>query len=421
MRILGILRTGLFWVGATTALACDGSSWGSGSGSEGGAKDTGGEESTEASACIEGRVDVEPSSAWVPNRPVWVDAESFHVAHLRWDVGIIHDIVSRETGRVVRSQIYEVHSPPIDGLDAVGASPEGDMAFAFRYTTDGVIRQEVLSVSGGESKIWPAPWERPYYAWGLGWDGEGFTASLLNGGWATARFSAKGDLRAGVEVFAKSAPAKYGYFDTETDSQSGTTVFLGAGAPGVVLVGRRGRDSNLTSPANSWYFEGYNSSSPSGEVAVALNGPKALLAWGDGAEGRLMVREVSLETGESIAQWIVITESIFGEVAATWAADRWVIVGQNRKGLTLAEIRDNQIQQRTLLRHQPPCLRTDTCVDSTTRDWYVRRLAVIADGSTAWAGFVDMSTQRFNGIRTLLSYRIIPLRDGCNYKTLASE
>jgi hypothetical protein len=415
-------------VGTMAVLACDGGSGATAARPEGGAKDADGEgaakdaygaESTQPSACLEGRVELQEAPAWLPNRPLWMDAQSFHLAHLDRELGIMHHVLSRETGRVLSSQSYQVHSPQIDGLDSVAGSPQGDVAFAYRYTSDGTIRQEVLSVSGGDSTTWTAPWQYPRRAWGLGWDGEGFTASLLGSDWATARFSAKGELLADVETFAPSASTSYGYFDTETDSQTGTTVFLGAGSSGVVLVGRRGRDTNLTSPAASWDFEGSSESSFSGEVAVALNGPRALLAWVDVSEG-LMVREVSLDTGESTAQWMV-PNSGFKNVAAAWAGDRWVIVGQHYTGLVLAEIRDNQIQQRTLLRHEPPCLKTKTCADSSEITWYVRRLTVVADGKSAWAGFVDVGTQRVEGNRTLLNYRIIPLRDECNYRTLASE
>jgi hypothetical protein len=428
MSVSGILRTQLLLVGAMAVFACDGGSGGTAARPEGGVKDADGEggmrdaygaESAQPSACIEGRVELQESPDRLPNRPLWIDAQGFHLAHVDGQLGIVHHVLSRETGRVLSSQSYQVHSPQIDGLDSVAASPQGDVAFAYRYTVDGDIQQGVLSVSTGDSTTWTAPWQYPRLAWGLGWDGEGFTASLLGSDWATARFSAKGELLADVEMFAPSAPTKYGYFDTETDSQTGTTVFLGAGSPGVVLVGRRGRDTNLTSPAASWHFEGSSQNSSSGEVAVALNGPRVLLAWVDVLED-VMVREVSLDTGESTAQWIVPNIG-FKNVAAAWAGDRWVIVGQHYTGLVLAEIRDNQIQQRTLLRHEPPCLKTSTCVDSTTMTWYVRRLTVVADGKSAWAGFVDMGTQRVEGNRTLLNYRIIPLRDECNYKTLASE
>jgi hypothetical protein len=64
------------------------------------------------------------------------------------------------------------------------------------------------------------------------------------------------------------------------------------------MVGRRGWDANLTSPAAFWRFTGADPYSSAWGLAVALNGTSALVAWVDDTEG-IFVREVSLDTGES--------------------------------------------------------------------------------------------------------------------------
>lgn len=426
------------------ALACDGRSSLSGARPEAGVAEAGlSQPSTDASqpstgtpqsyGCVEARVEVEYDFSWepwLPNRPLWMDAQGLHLAHVARDIGIRHHVFSKETGQEIRSQDHGVYPGQLTqdvgdiyGLAAVAASPQGDLAFAFRYTENKVVQQRVLSVSGGSSTVWTPPWQAPLVAFGLAWDGEGFTASLSvsisssNSQWAVSRFSSEGKILSDVAVLA-STP-KHDCTDSETDSKDGTTAFVGADNRQAFMAWRRGRDLSVA-PPRAPLFAG------TCDVDIALHGATALSAWSANVFS-VAVQEVSLDSGKESGIWSIDTgenpgmyQHRYADQAVAYVGDRWVIVGTHAKGAFLAEIRNRELQQRVLIRHEPACLQDNTC-ESGEESASLGRFSIITDGTSAWAGFLDGSAPRVIGERTLKTYRIVPLHDDCTYKTLASE
>ena len=374
--------------------------------------------------CREIRVEGEFSKSWLPPRPFSLDATNIYVTYYDRYLGIVWQTFSRETGQQIAVGSYGVCpanlNPIYCGLDAVARNPQGDIAVAFGYMDSGIRHDSVLSISGGSASqdVWTPPWATPWGVWGLGWDGEGFTASLLDfdARWAAARFSPKGEMLTDMEIFGQGSTS-FGYYDTETDSQSGTTVFAGGGLPGVVVVGRRGRDTSLTGAA-PWRFS--TSEWTSGwATAVALSEDTVLVVC---EEAETLVREISLETGELLRSWTFPTEwdiVAYKLLAAARAGNRWIIVGSDGLGLVLAEIRDNTLQQRRILRHAPAaCIETKTCDQGTEYEWDGRQLSLAVDGDSVWAGIIDLSTRRYDNGRTLFPYRMLPLAEGCEYESL---
>jgi hypothetical protein len=345
--------------------------------------------------------------------------------------GIVRETLSPETGQAVASQADQVFPTDLSptysatGVGPVVTSPNDDTAILFRWMTDGNYFQKILLASGGTNTIWQQPWIGQYNTFGLGWDGEGFTAALLdgNGLWGTARFTPYGEILADATQFGE-AVVNYGEYDVETDPASGTTVFVGAGGLGVVVSGRYGRDTSLTAPSTYWLVNSGPKARGAWTPAVALHGDTALIAWSD-LEYGIFAREVSLPSGQaSDPPWIVTTDAnnLFGQVATTRVADHWVVVGQDYRGLVLAEIVPAGVKQRRLLSHAPAaCAATNSCPsNSSDWRWMAEFMSVVAYGDAAWVGFVDYSTQRVENGLTLYTYRILPLRDECTYQSLAS-
>jgi hypothetical protein len=397
---------------------------GSEGGGQGGTDGAGAGETARPIGCREVQVDGDlaaPSA--MPHRPFWVNPTRFHVVHIDRYLGIVYRTFSRDTGLELSVESEQVFPTNLLfgywGIDAVAASPQGDLAVAFGYNDEGDRHEGILSVSGGRRNAWTPPWQEPFRAWGLGWDGDAFTVSLLDWDerWAAARFSPQGEMLDEVTVYGQGS-VSFGYYDSDTDEQSGTTVFAGAAWPGVVVVGRRGHDSSLTAPSSYWHFS-TDEGTAGWATALALNGSTALVAT---EEKDLTLREISLDTGELLATWPVRSDpegDVYQQVAAARAGDRWIIVGQDYVGLVLAEIRNGVMSQRRLLRHPPAaCAETATCGSSSDWRWSADKLSLAVDGDSAWAGVLDMTTQRMEGERTVFTYRILPLRDGCEYESL---
>ena len=364
---------------------------------------------TASHACVDAQVEGELDGGWLPHRPFWVDGAGLHLVHLDRDLGIVWQCLSRETGQELSHDGARVFPPTIDpafwGVEAVVASPLGDLAIALAYMDeDGIEQDRLLSLSGGISKTWMPRWQGKYYAMGLGWDGEAFTASLVDvdTNWAAARFAPQPTTQEEAEAFGQAA-ARDGYYDSETDAQSGTTVFAGAAMPGVAVAGRRDRDKRLTSSASGWQFS-TGDASPGWATALALNDPTAVVAW---AEADVIIREISLDTGEVLQGWTLPKDpgdNVFEQVAVARVSDRWVLVAQDYRGLVMAEIRNGALTYRRVLHHPPAaCVESNSCGMSSAWRWRGRRLAVVKDGDLAWAGVLDMSTQRVQSDHTLFT------------------
>src|SRR5512143_822436 len=137
----------------------------------------------------------------------------------------------------------------------------------------GFYFKKILLIAGEKKTIWDYPWIDAYSTMGLGWDGEGFTASLLDstGIWATARFTPQGEMLADAQEFGQAA-VNYGQYDVETDPENGTTVFVTGYSPGVVVAGRYGRNASLTAPEPYWVMDTGIEPSSGLTPAVALHG-----------------------------------------------------------------------------------------------------------------------------------------------------
>ena len=278
----------------------------------------------------------------------------------------------------------------------------------------------LLYDGGGAENLFSHPWS-PYAVWGLGWDGETFTASLVDSAlsFAAARFAPDGTIQGGASMFGR-ASALYGDYDVVTDASDGTTVLVGGNLPGVTVVGRKGREASLTAPADSWSITGGADAYTGFAPAVALAGSTALIAWVDSDHG-IFAREVSLATGEASAPWLVTTDpaSVFQRAAAARVGDRWIVAGQDYGGLVVAEIRGTTVSQRRLLSHPPAaCSATDTCGISSAWRWAASALTVATDGGSVWVGVVDLSSQRLQDGLTLFNYRILSTGEGCAYTSL---
>ena len=372
--------------------------------------------------CAEGRVEGEFSGSWLPRRPLWADRKGLHVVYLDRQRGIVRETLSPETGQEHASEADQA-CPFYCGLRAMVRSPQDDMAISLAWVSGAVSGEgTLLLASDGTKTIWQQPWIGQYDTMDFGWDGEGFTASLLDGTgiWGAARFTPQGDMLADAKQFGRAA-ANYGQYDVETDPESGTTLFVTGYSSGVVVAGRYGRDTSLTAPSSYWVVNGGNDTSSAWTPAVALHGDTALIAW---SNGNIFACEVSLPSGQTSSPWVINTDqgNFFLQVAAARAGDHWVVVGQDYRGLVLAEIGPEGVQQRRLLSHAPAaCAVTDSC-PSNSSDWRWRaeHVSLAAYGNSAWVGLVDMSFQRVENDLTLFSYRILPLRDGCTYQSLAS-
>jgi len=303
------------------------------------------------------------------------------------------------------------------------------MAISFTGISGAISYEGILLLSGdGTSTIWQEPWIDQYETVAFGWDGEGFTASLMGllpnlaWAWATARFTPTGDMLAEPVMLGQTA-TDYGEYDAETDPESGTTVFVGASSLGTVLTGLYNRETSLTAPSPYWLINRDDRNHWAGTPAVALNGSTALVAWSDLDKG-MVAREVALPSGQAGATWFIPTDpnNIFKRVVATRAGDRWIVVGQDYRGLVLAEIDSKGMRQRRLLTHAPAaCAATDSCPVISDWRWQIENMAVAAYGDSAWVGLTDLSYERVENDLTLFTYRILPLRDGCTYQSLASR
>lgn len=259
---------------------------------------------------------------------------------------------------------------------------------------------------------------------GLGWDGEAFTAGLLSSSldFATARFSELGELVTDVQTLGR-AQVQFGEHDTAIDAESGSTVFVGATLPGVSVVGRRGRDTSLTAPMDAWALTGGDDAFTGFTPSVALDGMTALVAWADVDHG-IFASELSLVTGEASDPIRIETDpgSVVKGVAVARVIDHWLVIGQDYGGLLVAEIHQGELRQRRFLNHPPAeCTRSNSCGLSSDWRWVASSLSVATDGESVWVGVVDQSSQRVEGDRTLFSYRILSLNEGCTYRTLAGE
>lgn len=68
--------------------------------------------------------------------------------------------------------------------------------------------------------------------------------------------------------------------------------------------------------------------------------------------------------------WVIRTDqgNLFKHVAAAWVYDHWVVVGQDYRGLVLAEIGSEGVEQRRLLNHGPAaCAVTNACPSNSLR------------------------------------------------------
>ncbi len=277
-------------------------------------------------------------------------------------------------------------------------------------------------MNGGEHAVWEPPWKTTYSIGGLGWDGEAFTVVLVNSAvdFATASLTPKGELVTDVTIFGRTATS-YGEYDVETDPADGTTVFVSAVPAGVEVSGRRGRDKRLTAPKDCWSF-GTQGGSGAFSPSVALNGNTALIAWA--SVSRVFVREVSLETGEERGAWVMTTdgENVFKDVAAVRAPDGWMVAGVDYSGVIVARIRGGSLSQSRLVDHGPgACSKNSLCGVTTDWRWQASELSLLANGDAFWIGVVDMSMQRVDGVGTLFTYRVLPVRDGCTYGTLVGH
>jgi hypothetical protein len=420
----------LLWVGGLGlwAAACDGKAVGTracanvdgGSGVNDCAV-----EAPSPSTCVEGRIEGELSTGWMARRPLWADQNGLHVVYTDRQRGIVRETLSPETGQEVASQADQPCPVPC-GPQAVARSPGGDMAISYSWVSlDGVFSEGILLLAGdGTKRVLQQPWTGQYYTMGLGWDGGGFTASLLDGTviWGTARFTPEGEILAEAQAFGRAA-VNFGQYDVETDPETGTTVFVTGYLPGVAVAGRFGRDTSLTAPDPTWVIDRGDKASSGSTPAVALHGDAALIAWADVDRG-ILAREVSLPSGQAAMPWTISTDegNVFKQVAAAWASDHWVVVGQDYRGLVFAEVGSQGVKQRRLLNHAPAaCAATNTCPSSSSDwRWMSVVMTVAAYGESAWVGLVDQSMQRVENHLTLYTYRVLPLRDGCTFQSLAS-
>jgi hypothetical protein len=377
------------------------------------------------STCTEARVEGGMSTGWTPRRPLWADSDGLHLVYTDWQRGIVRATISPQTGQPLASSAVQPCPIAECGPYAVARSTEGDLAISFHGKSGATYYEGIfLAASDGTKTTWQQPWIGQYDTMGLGWDGEGFTAALFGSGlWGTARFTAHGEVLADATRLGE-AIVNFGEYDVETDASSGTTVFVGASGSGVAVAGRYGRESSLTAPSPYWLINGGSEARGAWTPAVAVAGDTALVAWSDLDYG-IFARAVSLPSGQTPnAAWVVTTDaiSIFKQVAATRVGDHWVVVGQDYRGLVVAEIGPAGVAQRRLLSHAPAaCAATDTCPsNSSDWRWMADFLSVAAYGDAAWVGVVDYSTQRVENGLTLYTYRILPLRNECTYQSLAS-
>jgi len=391
------------WVLALIALACDGTA------------------SQTPVTCTEARFEGGVNGI-MPPRPLWVDKEAFHIVYPDPVLGIAHRALSRQTGlelsRVDYRELLEKELGPEYarlGLFGAAAAPDGALAVAFQHGID-----RLLLSTGAAGQLWTPLWQESSTFFGLGWDGEGFTASLLDGfgRWGWARFSVKGEMLSNVEMVVDEPAVRWGAYDSETDKKTGTTVFVGVSADqGIYMVGRKGRQTSLTAPRAFWQVAAVGDIGPS--PAVALHGNTALVAWGG---RRLFIREVYLDDEQTSPLYrleIDPASKAIQRVAAAHAGDRWVIVAQDDLGLMLVELRGSAISRRRLLNHAPGSCAS--CSQSDLR-FTTTELSVVADGDEAWAGVVDATAQNVDkGGSVYPTYRVLPLRDSCEYRSLGSQ
>jgi hypothetical protein len=310
-------------------------------------------------------------------------------------------------------------------ITGVAQSPQKETAIAFAYMLNDVSSEGIALWRGEQqSTLTLPPWFSARSIWGLGWDGQGFTVSMVDYSvtWYAARISPEGELLSERELFGH-ASSTYGEYDIETDPVTGTTVFVFGSSPGVSVVGRRGLDTSLTSPLDDWAISGADQTYGGFGPAVALHGSTALVAWADASHG-IFAREVSLDDG-STSEPLQVPNSlpnVFKQVAAAWVKDHWVVVAQDYSGLMLMHIRGNSVSQRRLLEHGPAaCSKTDSCGITSGWRWSAIHLSITADDNEAWVGVVDDSTSRIQGDVQLFTYRILSTRDECTYMSLESE
>jgi len=379
--------------------------------------------------CAEGRVEGELSgAAWLPHRALWSDAEGLHLVHVDRELGVRLRTFSTQTSQEISSRHEQVFPSDVEaasrGLEAIARSPSGDLAIAFAYARQGVTTSRVLLVRGDEGTIWSPPWVDNYRVFGLAWDGEAFTASLMDSAlnYAAARFRSDGDIVADATALGH-ASANYGDYDVETDAATGTTVFAGGALPGVAVVGRHGLAASLTGVDRAWSFSGGQDAYAGFTPAVAVAGDKALIAWADADHG-IFAREVALPGGEIAGAWLVGTSpgNFFQQVSAIRAGDHWLVAGQDYAGVVLAELRGTAMSQRRLLMHAPAaCTAGNSCALSSEWRWIASGLTLVGGEEHAWVGVVDQSTQRVAGAQTLFNYRLLPANDGCSYQSLLSD
>jgi hypothetical protein len=412
-------------VGGLASSACGGHSVGPGECGDGGETLSCGDAPAVLPTCPEIRVKGElggPTA--MPLRPLWADASGLHVVYVDRERRIARDVLSPQTGQLLASDA-DKPCPVSCSLRAAGWSPQGDTSIAYSHTAEGVFSEGILLQSADGTKArWQQPWTGQFFTLGLGWDGEGFTASLLDGTvvWATARFSPKGELLADGRPFGQAA-VNFGQYDVETDPANGTTVFVTGYASGVVVAGRYGRDTSLTEPDPYWVIGDGIGAAAAWTPAVALHGDTALIAWSDVDRG-ILAREVSLPIGQAAMPWVIGTDAgnFFKQVAAGWAKDHWVVVGQDYRGLVVGELGAHSAKQWRLLGHAPAaCAAANTCPsDSSDWRWTSLHLSVSASADSAWVGFVDMTVHEVENDLAIYTYRILPLREGCAFESLAS-
>jgi hypothetical protein len=384
-----------------------------------------GVESTGPSECVEARVEGELSAGLMPSRPLWVDGVGLHVAYGDRLRGIVRETLSPTTGQALASEA-DLLCPDYCSLRALARNLLGGFAVSAKRSSKGVFSEATFLQAGdGTKTLWQQPWSGQYNTLAFGWDGEGFTASLLDGTviWGTARFTPKGEMLANAREFGHAA-VNFGQYDVETDPEKGTTVFVTGFSSGVVVAGRYGRDASLTAPDPYWVIGNGIDDAPASTPAVALHGDSALIVWSDVNRG-MIAREVSLPDGQASRPWIIATDqdNLFQQIATAWWADHWVVAGQDYRGLVIAELGAEDVTQRRVLQHTPAsCAESNSCpAGNSDWRWRANHLSLVAEGGSAWVGFVDMSVHRVENDLAIFTYRMLPVLEGCTFRSLASQ
>jgi hypothetical protein len=358
----------------------------------------------------------------------WRDERGLHVVYPEQE-GIVVESFDAASGELVRRREYAPWPSELVGeVPSQAGAPDGSFVALFRYRppedalpTDGVL---IGHLDQEESTAWSPPWT--FEEGGLlhaAWDGEAFRlhARGPDGELRLARLSTTGELILPLTPVGRAGAFTYDHWEDTADPQSGISLKVGIGAPGVYLVGHE-RDGELLPAvaANGFAHVGPTEGVGVGSavVSVALGGEGAMVSY-DGPEYCTVVQRLDLSpapVSEPIEMDCYQTvfgerEFSFGTTALAFHGGHWWLAGDSGVGLELLKLSDTHVVERRdfVLHSLAECVATDSCPMILRRQF--RDLDFIAWDDELWLGFLDLSGNTDPGQR----YRIVRVLDDCHY------